>query len=269
VPHLTPLILLVLFKFWQKCDRSWSKDKRKTKQLLQSSYEWLHIGPEIMLDNRLAQIVCLTWCTFQFSIALPFIVVLTTINLFCMYWVDKYLLLRFYRSPKNYDRRPINYVLHLLKFTFLMHFIFGILFISNSDILTNNHEFVKLFKQINGFLHDNMKISLTLNDRFDSKHVVFFFIANLSLILLIVFEEFFMHCLFSKLQRFKDLQKQFDEMDAVTDDYYDEMHLKYLLTEHVRTKVEKTKFKTLLSQSIKHIEDRKSIKNKNVVHIHL
>ena len=66
-PHIAPLILILLLNCMRCCDRGCKRDKRRTKKLLQSSYEWLYIGPEFILDNRLAQIVCLTWVSFQFS----------------------------------------------------------------------------------------------------------------------------------------------------------------------------------------------------------
>jgi len=82
--------------------------------MLQHSYEWLHTGSEYVWDVRLAQVVCLIWITFQYSLSLPIVVVFTFFNFIGMFWVDKWLLLRFHRLPKNYDAKPINRVLFLL-----------------------------------------------------------------------------------------------------------------------------------------------------------
>jgi hypothetical protein len=75
VPHVNPWILVGIFKCWRKYDRRWGSSKSVTRQLLQSSYEWLHTGPEFVWDTRLAQIVCLFWVGFQYSIALPLVLV--------------------------------------------------------------------------------------------------------------------------------------------------------------------------------------------------
>ena len=103
VPHGLPIVLIIVFFLWRCCDRSCTKDQRKTKQLLQTSYENLYTGPEFMLENRLAQIVALTWCAFMFSTCMPVIIIVTFFNFLAMYWIDKFLVLRFYRTPKNWD----------------------------------------------------------------------------------------------------------------------------------------------------------------------
>jgi len=73
----------------------------------------------------------------MFSTGLPIIIVITIANFFAMYWIDKYLLLRFYRTPKNWDDTTIKYTLSLLKWTFVFHFVMGMLILSNSDILSD------------------------------------------------------------------------------------------------------------------------------------
>ena len=71
---------------------------------------------------------------------MPIIVVITLVNFICMYWIDKFLLLRFYRKPKNWGTGPINYTLLLLKFSFVFHFYFGTLALSNTDIFKSDKD---------------------------------------------------------------------------------------------------------------------------------
>jgi len=136
-PHALPLIMIIFLGIRRCCDRGCTNNKRRTKQLIQSSYEHMYIGPEFMLDSRLAQLVAITWVTFMFSTGLPVIILVTLCNFLAMYWIDKYLLLRFYRTPKNWDDTTINYSFFLLKFTFLFHMLMGMLMLSNTNILTS------------------------------------------------------------------------------------------------------------------------------------
>ena len=53
-PHGLPLVLTIYYGVSRCIDRGCTKDKRKTKQLIQYNYEQLYIGPEFTLDNRLA-----------------------------------------------------------------------------------------------------------------------------------------------------------------------------------------------------------------------
>ena len=80
--------------------------------------------------------VAFIWVTFMYNIGLPMLFLICVINFTIMYWVDKYLLLRFHRIPKNYDEKTINFVLTQMKFAFILHSIIGFIMISNDAILT-------------------------------------------------------------------------------------------------------------------------------------
>ena len=102
-PHIIPGIQFIYIHSRRLIDRGCTCDKKKSKQLLQIEYEDLYTGPEFSLDARLAQIVAFTWVTFMYSAGLPILFMITAGNFFIIYWIDKWLLLRFYKTPKNYD----------------------------------------------------------------------------------------------------------------------------------------------------------------------
>ena len=107
-------------------------DDRKSSQLLQADYEALYLGPEFTLEARLAQIIAFIWVTFMFNHVLPLIIPIAMVNFFCMYWIDKLLLLRFYRIPKNFDEQGITYVVSMAKYAFIWHFALGFFALSNN-----------------------------------------------------------------------------------------------------------------------------------------
>ena len=110
-PHLLPVSYLTFYKVSRCWDRGCGWDKRKSKKYLQSDYEELYTGPEFYLDARLAQIVAITWTTFMYSPGLPILFIIAAINFIIIFWVDKWLILRFYRTPKNYDEQSIEFCL--------------------------------------------------------------------------------------------------------------------------------------------------------------
>lgn len=144
-PHAIPIIQVIYYGFKRFKDRGFTCDKRRSNKILQSEYEELYIGPEFALDARLAQIVAIVWVTFMYSPALPVLFVIAVINFFIIFWVDKYLLLRFYHSPKNYNEESIMFSLGEMKFSFLFHFLIGLLVYSNERIIsptTSNFNFL-------------------------------------------------------------------------------------------------------------------------------
>jgi hypothetical protein len=95
----------------------------------------MYIGPQFKLETRLSHIIELVWVTFMYSSGLPSLIFLTAINFTIIYWLDKWLILRFYAKSKNYNEKFSKSVMNELKWTFLFHFFFGRLTYANSDIL--------------------------------------------------------------------------------------------------------------------------------------
>ena len=136
VGQLTHLVQILFFGGCRQYDRGCCVcDRRKTKKLLQIQYEKLYVGPVFPLDARLAIAVSATWITFMFSATMPLIYLVTALNFTVQYWIDKAMVLRFYRNPKNFDERTINHSIWLLKFCFVFHGVMGYLMLMNTDII--------------------------------------------------------------------------------------------------------------------------------------
>ena len=139
VVHLPSLVLIAFFGIWRLWDRSCTFNLRKTKYLLQHKYEDINTGPEFLLDAKLAQIIACIWITFMFSPGMPFMYVVSAINFTAMYWIDKALVLRFFRSPKNYDEQTIKHTISSLKTSFLFHLAMGVVMLSNRDLMESKN----------------------------------------------------------------------------------------------------------------------------------
>ena len=136
-PHIIPMCLIafaLVRRFW---DRKMSMDMNITRKELQSNFEKLYIGPEFLLNTRLSQIITLIWTTFFFMPAIPTLSLVMVMVLVMIYWVDKFLLLRFYRTPKGYHEEIIQFCLKQLKWTLVFHGIMGVFMLSNEKLLSD------------------------------------------------------------------------------------------------------------------------------------
>lgn len=72
----------------------------------------------------------------MFSHTLPILFPIALFNFVNIYCIDKWLVLRFHKIPKNYNESMITRLIHLLKLTFPFHFIMGLIMLSKDTILT-------------------------------------------------------------------------------------------------------------------------------------
>lgn len=139
LPHMFPLIQLAYYKILRARDRGCKKDRRISKMILQKDYEDIYTGSEFVFDYRLAQIVAFVQVTYMYNIGLPILFFISIINFTLMYWVDKWLLLRFHCRPKNFDETTIIFALKHMDVAFVLHAFVGFVMISNNGILRTEY----------------------------------------------------------------------------------------------------------------------------------
>lgn len=161
------------------------------------------------------------------------------VNFTIIFWVDKWLLLRFYRTPKNYDEQSIQFAIGEMKYAFLFHFLVGSLVYSNDRILSNSGQSDAL-SGLSGTIDPQAGVQhaqgILQLQRYNSLHVLIFLAGNIILLFLIVFERAIVKYLVANFTCFKSIQRKFEQMDAISDDYYEVMSLKFLVSEYERTK---------------------------------
>jgi len=103
VPHLTPL-LDIMFITYSRCrDRSCSCDPKLTHTLSQSELNQLWMGPQMLLDERFAQMFNILFVCMAFSVGVPLLLPICFCSFFLCYWVDKFLFVYVYATPPAYD----------------------------------------------------------------------------------------------------------------------------------------------------------------------
>ena len=108
VPHVFPTFILFLVVMQRWYDRGGKCDKKNSRKLLQIDYEELYEGPELALEARLAQLVAIVWATFMFSHTLPILFPIACFNFFTINVMDRWFVLRFYKTPRNYNESMIT-----------------------------------------------------------------------------------------------------------------------------------------------------------------
>lgn len=136
-PHI-PMLVAFLWRGAQRfIDRRFSFNERVTKQAVQSDYEELYTGPEFILQVRFAQFLCTIFVTMTYSSGLPGLYAISFVSLVCTYWIDKLLLLRFYRLTDGYSQHLSSRIVKLAPLAILIHSLFGFMIFSYPYILSS------------------------------------------------------------------------------------------------------------------------------------
>jgi len=125
-------------------DRGCSCNMKKTKSLLQSSYEQTYTGPEFTIASRYAVLIAMIFIIMMYSTAIPLMYACGFLIFFLSYWTDKILFLRLYKVPPRYGLHLAFGTQIVMEWSILLHLFTGIYMISNPDIFNfNDSEKVK------------------------------------------------------------------------------------------------------------------------------
>lgn len=82
---------------------------------------------------RYAMIIATWFMIMVYSLAMPFLYFAGVAIFLSMYWTDKCLFVKFFKSPPRYGTEITRRVFFLLEFGIILHFMIGIYMISNPD----------------------------------------------------------------------------------------------------------------------------------------
>ena len=136
-PHLVVFVHFIYLQCVRHHDRYFTFNIRRTRQASQSAYEDMYTGPEFILQLRLAQVMSVIFVTMSLSSGMPILYLVCVVVFFVTYWVDKYLLLRFFRMTEGYTKFLTQNVIALLPLAVVLHVFFGFFILSAPNILTS------------------------------------------------------------------------------------------------------------------------------------
>jgi len=176
-PHFASLFSYLIMCCKRGCDKKKSKNKT-TAKLTKTEYLELYVGPEFLLGSRYAEVICTIFIVLLYSSGMPILYVCCLLYLFVIYWIDKYLILRFYRTPPNTDFYNSSFFSQLILFAIIVHCCFGIWTYGNFDIFYDttsfqNSYFVKDY--IKKYINSGNKFITSLVDRILLPHNLILF----------------------------------------------------------------------------------------------
>ena len=103
----------------------------------------MYTGPGFIIEARLAHMVVIIFISMTFASAMPILYLITAIHLIITYWIDKFLILRFYRETIGYtvnlSRRTLEYV----PYAIFLHIFFGYMCFSDPHLLRTSTDGLK------------------------------------------------------------------------------------------------------------------------------
>ena len=191
------------------------------------------------------------WVTFIFLSTIPFLAVFVAISFYIMFWVDKIMLLRFYRTPKDYNEQNIFYTISRLKWTILIHAAMGMFFLSNMNILSQRSQFGEDSEKAepeevsteDDYYGDDNSYAKTWNggelligERYTLPHMWFWYIFMIMFVCFVIFENVLQKLLLKIcLPLRENFVESYDAISVACADLYDEMNPVYLVKEYQKT----------------------------------
>jgi len=170
---------------------------------------------------------------------MPMLYVTGFISLFMAYWIDKFLILRYYKSAAYFTKHLSKAVVKILPLALFLHMIFGLFMFSWPDGLNSN--------LVNHWFGTSMLQHLT-KERLSQYHVLIFEIASMFLLAVFLFRPQIKQLVHLYKGRLSMHQLLPNETQVFSDDIYQELHFGQLHTEWKRLKLEEKRYNLLTNQ---------------------
>lgn len=239
--------LSYLYRF---IDKGFSFKKYKTNCKTIQQYINLYSGPEYLIHYKYSSMLNIVFVTFMYGVALP---VLFPVGLACFiisYFVEKILLVYYYREPPSYDSKLNNTAISILLWAPFFMFSVGYWFMSNKQIFDN---FAILNEKANPVVYSTGHV--LFREITDGTSLSYFIMAIIFFICLV-----FKSCVVKIYEKSPLAIKFKDKYDEKLPKYHEALEYDdsmYLMTleRHVRKAFG---FKTLLDYTLKKVVEAKA-----------
>jgi hypothetical protein len=102
------------------------RDTSKSSVLTQHDLDMLHTGPEFEISVRYSDMLNIFFVAFTFSSAIPILVPCAAIYFALQYCIDKFCLLRLYRTPPMYNADLSARISAILPYGLIIHLAFAV-----------------------------------------------------------------------------------------------------------------------------------------------
>jgi hypothetical protein len=108
--------------------------------LTQEELNQLHLGPDFYVSHRYAQVMADFFVCYMFCIGMPLLPIIAMFNFYISYWVDKFLFLRYYRSPPRYTSNIGRMATGIIPYAIVIHLAVSIWTLGNRDIFATGNQ---------------------------------------------------------------------------------------------------------------------------------
>ena len=138
-PHIEPLGRFWLRKRWtRQYDRyglqGLDAKKKNDGIYCQEELNRIYVGPTFHLKFRYAQIMVNYIVCMMYGLGLPVLMPIGFVSFVTMFWVDKWLFIRYYRTPPSYSHKICVGASTLLSWGVALHCAFSMWILSNGEI---------------------------------------------------------------------------------------------------------------------------------------
>ena len=111
-----------------------------TIALTQDDLNQIQVGPEFEFAFEYAQLLSTFFCCFTFSTGLPLLYIISMVNFYIYYFIEKYLFIHLYRIPPHFGNNVGKRATAMLPYAFVLHLVMSIWMLSNKEIFKNEHK---------------------------------------------------------------------------------------------------------------------------------
>jgi hypothetical protein len=104
----------------------------------QMSLNEMFAGPEFNIATKTAQVLTTLFSCYLYSGGMPILNIVCFLTMFCIFWIDKTLILRHYRKPPFYSSAINERLVRLLPLAVMIHCGFSLYAYSASDIFPSS-----------------------------------------------------------------------------------------------------------------------------------
>jgi hypothetical protein len=137
------------------------------KHKIQGDLNQIMIGPEFIIEVNTAINLSIVFTCFLYSSGMPFLNIICFFVLLIRYWVEKWLVIRYFKKPPIYKEEINNKALNILPFAGMLHCLFGLYMYGTEDI------FPRGYNDSNFYIEGN---EATLSDRMEMESGIIFLV---------------------------------------------------------------------------------------------
>ncbi|CAN0440816.1 unnamed protein product, partial [Phaeothamnion confervicola] len=132
----TPHLYWFVERWWHR--RRWHKKKNKCHS--QDELNRLAMGSSWEASVRYAEMSVTWFVCYVYSGGMPLLLPIAAGSFFIYYWVEKFLFLRYYRTPPHYSQRLVMSVVDLIPYALFLHVICSLWMYGNGSIFATEED---------------------------------------------------------------------------------------------------------------------------------